>query len=147
MKIVASICGYAGEPTSLAALLDPVTGILAIVAPMKYLEKRLEKAAFVVNTKAEEYDCMFKEEHLADAIRYFKEGIGTGMIMFSDTTLRFTPRIESDGVTESGQKYRLHANLENGEVAVLALAHFMNRQRAFQNVDNAMDAMLDLMSI
>lgn len=147
MKIIASITGYGSEPISLAAFLDHATGVLAIIMPVNYREARDSDMAFVTNTKAPDYDCLFQEEHLADAIRAFREAEGTGMIALSDTTQRFRPRIETDGVNESGQKYRLHPDLNNGEVAVLALAHFMQRQRAVHNVESAMDAMLDIWSI
>lgn len=147
MKIIVSISGYAGESITLAAFLDHATGVLAVLQGLKYREAREPGMAFVTNTKAPDYDCMFTEEHMAEAIRDFREGEGTGMIKLSDNTMRHKPRIESDGVSETGQKYRLHPDLTNGEVAVLALTHFMQRQRAVHTVDSALDAMLDLMSI
>ncbi|MFJ3487137.1 hypothetical protein ACIPL1_27515 [Pseudomonas sp. NPDC090202] len=148
MKIMASISGYAGEPVTLLAFLDPANGILAIAkkAPT-FRDKADEGYAFITNRRTESYDCLFTEEHMADAIRAYLMGEGSETIKVGDSAARYKPRIETDGVTDTGQKYRLHPGLSNGEVAVLALAHFQQRQGAISNASDAMDEMYDLFMI
>lgn len=148
MDIVVSISGYAGEPVSLLAFSDPGNGVLAIAKKTRdFQEAGLEGFAFVTNTRAETYDCLFTEEHMADAIRAFLVGEGSELITLGDHASRYRPRIETDGVNESGQKYRLPADLTNGEVAVLALTHFHSRQRAITTAGAAMDEFFDLVMI
>lgn len=147
MKIMASITGYAGEPTTLVALLDHATGVLAIAKTVKYRETREEGFAFVTNTRAPAYDCLFKEESLADAIRDYREADGSETVVLSEETMRYRPRIESDGVNEKGQTYRLAPDIQNGEMAVLALTYYLQRQRQIHNQAQIMDDLMDLISI
>lgn len=147
MKIYASISGYSGEPVTLLALIDHTTGVLAIGKKVQYRENREEGFAFVTNTRAKAYDCLFTEEHLSGAITLFKELEGGGTVALADEITKYRPRVESDGVDEKGQKWRLSPDMQNGEVAVLALVHFMESQRRIQGTLNAMDSLMDLVSI
>lgn len=147
MKIMASISGYAGERVTLVALLDPVTLVLAIAKSIKFREAREEGYAFVTNTRSEAYDCLFGEEHWDEAIRAFKVSQGNETMTLSDHTIRWQPRVESDGVDDKGSKYRLPDDMTNGEVAILALVYFQQRQLAITTANNAMDGWTDLITI
>lgn len=147
MKIMASISGYAGERVTLVAFLDPVTSVLAIAKPLLYRESREEGYAFVTNTRSDAYDCLFTEEHWDEAIRAFKVSQGNETMTLADLTMRWQPRIENDGVDEKGSKYRLHDDMTNGEVAILALVYFQQRQLAITTANNAMDSWTDLITI
>jgi len=148
MKIMASVSGFSGEKVTLLAFLDPATGVLAIAKKTReFREVGDEGYAFVTNTRTEAYDCLFTEEHWEQAIRDFTVAEGNESLKLGDEAARFTPRIETDGVGEKGQKYRLHADLTNGEIAVLALVHFQKRQQAMSAVDSVMDEWCDLISI
>ena len=133
MKIQVSIGGYGGagaEPVTLLAQKNDATGVLAIAKKVEYRTVAGPGFAFVTNLKLENYDCLFKEEHLSGAIQAYKEAEGMGMIVLGTDVMKYTPRIAVDGIDTNGQKYRLHDNMSNGEMAILALAHFMSRQRA-----------------
>lgn len=147
MKIMSSATGYAGEPITLVALIDPASGVLAVVKHVKFRERADEGFAFVTNFRCEAYDCLFQEEHWEDAIREFVQGEGNTMVSIDSEVSRWAPRIETDGVDEKGQKYRLREDLNNGEVAILALVHFQQRQRGISLADQAMDEFFDLVMI
>lgn len=148
MKIMSSVSGYSGESITLLAFADPETGILVIVKKADQFEpEALEGFAFVTNLRAESYDCLFKEEHLAQAIRDFVVGMGEETVSLGESAARYKPRIETDGVDESGQKYRLHDDMTNAEIAVLALVHFHMRQKAIGNADSLTDDLYDWITV
>lgn len=147
MKIMASVTGYAGEPITLVALIDPASGVLAVVKRVEFREEAEPGFAFVTNFRCDAYDCLFQEEHWEDAIREFVQGEGNAMVTIDDGVSRWSPRIETDGVDEKGQKYRLREDLNNGEVAILGLVHFQQRQRGISRADQAMDEFFDLVMI
>lgn len=137
---MASVSGYAGDSITLMAFADPETGVLSIVkSATEFKPEADEGFAFVTNLRAQSYDCLFKEEHLAQAIRDFVVGFGEETVALGNAAMRHTPRIETDGVDENGQKYRLHADMTNGEIAVLALVHFHMRQKAINDADSLAD--------
>lgn len=150
MKIQASVGGYGGsgaEPITLVALKDEATGVLVILKKVEYRSAPEAGHAFVTNLKLDNYDCLFKEEHLGDAIRAYKEAEGMGTIVLGPEAQRYAPRIQSDGIDAQGQKYRLHENMTNGELAVLALTHFMSRQRAISATAGAADKLFSMYEI
>lgn len=145
-----SIGGYgpAGtEPITLTAFKNNALGSLVILEKVTYREEGEKGFAFVTNMRLGNYDCLFKEEHLADAITAYKEGEGMGTILLADDVARYRPRIETDGVDTQGQKYRLHGDIGNAEVAVLALAHFMGRQRGIESLGRMSDDLARLYQI
>jgi hypothetical protein len=147
MQIMASVSGYTGGSVTLVGFIDPATGVLAIVKSVKFREVADDGFAFVTNTKTEAYDCLFTEEHWAQAIRDYMIAEGSQTLAIADDATRWAPRLETDGVDEKGQKYRLPADLQNGEVAVLAMVHFQQRQKALTIADDAMDEWFDLVMI
>ncbi|QLG96667.1 hypothetical protein HZF02_32640 (plasmid) [Pseudomonas yamanorum] len=149
MKIMASISGYSGDKVTLLAFLDPATGVLAVVKRAKAFKEVADDGhAFVTNTRCEAYDSLFTEEHWAQAIRDFQVAEGNETLVFSVEAARYRPeRIQPDGVDEKGQKYRLPSDFTNGEVAVLALVHFQQRQQAINIADDACDEWFDLLRI
>jgi len=150
MILCASIAGYGGKPTTLSAFFDHSTSILVIDKSVQYREERQdgeEDWAFITNVRCPAYDCMFLEEHLADAVSAFKTMEGADAVILGDEVAKFRPRVESDGIDDKGQKWRLNPDMQNGEVAVLALIHFIERQRGLNNVLGGMDEIMDLISI
>lgn len=150
MKILVSIGGYGGagaEAISLVALKDEATGVLAILKKVDYQAAPIPGQAFVTNLKLDNYDCLFKEEHLGDAIRAYKEAEGMGTIVLGPDVAKYAPRIAVDGIDQSGQKYRLHENMSNGELAVLALTHFMSRQKAISAREGQADKLFSMYEI
>lgn len=150
MKILVSIGGYGGsgaEPITLFANRDEATGVLVVLKQHEYTESPKPGHAFVTNMKLADYDCLFKEEHLGEAIRAYKEAQGMDMIILAPDAQKYAPRIQTDGIDTQGQKYRLHENMSNGELAVLALTHFMSRQRAISATTGAADKMFSMYEI
>ncbi|POA45536.1 hypothetical protein C1893_23050 [Pseudomonas sp. MPR-ANC1] len=147
MKIMASVSGYTGESVTLVGLIDPATGVLAIAKSVKFRDVGDEGFAFVTNTRTEAYDSLFTEEHWAQAIRDYVIAQGCQTLAIADAASRWAPRLETDGVDEKGQKYRLPEDLQNGEVAVLAMVHFQQRQRALNTADDAMDEWFDVVMV
>lgn len=150
MKIMVSIGGYGGagaEPVTLMAFHYSALATLIVQSKIAYREEAAEGFAFVTNLRLKDYDCLFKEEHLADAITAFKEAEGMKTIVFEDEAARFRPRIETDGVDTHGQKYRLNHEITNAEIAVLALAHFMSRQRGIESLGRMTDDIARLYQI
>jgi len=153
MKIMVTISGYGGAgaaPITLAATRKDATGVMTVLKEIKYRDKADEGFAFVTNLKLDAYDCLFTEEHLQGAVLAFREGMGQGTLVLSDEMMRHRPRIETDGIDTKGQKYRLPADMSNGEVAVLALAYFQARQRSVVALTGQMDrinSMYDILSV
>jgi hypothetical protein len=150
MRIMVSIGGYGGagaEPVTLSAFKNNALGVLVILDKVTYREEADKGFAFVTNLRLKDYDCLFKEEHLADAITAYKEAEGMNTIVLADDVARWRPRIETDGVDTQGQKYRLAADIGNAEVAILALAHFMSRQRGIESLGRMSDDIARLYQI
>jgi len=147
MKIQVSITGYAGDPISLIAAINPVTGVLAVNKMIKFREAADEGFAFVTNTRSRSYDSLFTEDNWEEAIRAFYVGEANQTLAIGEAAARFRPRIELDGVGEKGQKYRLHEDLSNGEVAILALVYFQQRQDAITAGTSAMDGWTELLML
>ena len=150
MKIMVTIGGYGAsgsEPITLAAVKNNALGTLVVLKKITYREIPDDGFAFVTNLRLKNYDCLFKEEHLADAITAYKEAEGMSTIILEDDVARWRPRIESDGVDTQGQKYRLAADIGNAEVAILALAHFMSRQRGIESLGRMSDDIARLYQI
>jgi hypothetical protein len=150
MQVLVSIAGYGGEgakPTTLAAFFDESNSSMVALKEVPFREKADKGYAFVTNLRLENYDCLFTESHLQGAILAYREEVARVGFILADEVGKHRPRIETDGIDASGQKYRLHASMTNGEVAVLALAHFQSRQRSVGSLTNQMDKMADLYNI
>lgn len=150
MQVLVSIAGYGGEgakPTTLAAFFDESKGTMVALKEIDFREKAEPGVAFVTNLRLENYDCLFTESHLQAAILAYREGVATVAFILADDVSKHRPRIETDGIDTSGQKYRLDANMTNGQVAVLALAHFQTRQRSVGSLTSQMDKMTSLYDI
>lgn len=150
MKIQVSIAGYGGvgaEPVTLLAQRNEATSVLAIVKKVQYRTAPDVGFAFVTNLKLDNYDCLFQEEHLNGAIQAYKEAEGMGMIVLGPDVAKYAPRIAVDGIDMNGQKYRLHENMSNGEMAILALAHFMTRQKAITAREGQADKLFSMYEI
>jgi hypothetical protein len=150
MRIMVSIGGYGpagSDPVTLTAFKNNALGSLVILEKVTYRDVPDEGFAFVTNMRLKNYDCLFKEEHLADAITAYKEGEGMLTIILADDAARYRPKIETDGVDTQGQKYRLGSEIDNAQIAVLALAHFMSRQRGIESLGRMSDDIARLYQI
>lgn len=133
MKIQASITGYAGQPRTIVALLDEKSGIVTISKGLNTFRKERigDDFAFIANYLASS-DCRFTDKELSAAIDAYFEYQQSGLLLISETALQYQPdnHIELDGVNESGRKYRIGADMSGGQIGVLAIAWFCQKQQA-----------------
>lgn len=150
LKILCTIGGYGSngaDAVTIAAHRTP-DGTLAIVKQTeKCILERQEGMALVTNLKLPAYDSLFKEEHLSDAIRSYREMVGQDRLTFSERAMRYKPRIETDGIDEKGQQYRLDPNIDNAQMAILAIVHFVDRQFAITSSASMADRVAKLYAI
>lgn len=146
IRIQAEITGYAGNPVNLLGALDTESGLFIIAKELKFGE-RMDGAVVVANDpRSERRDTLFAEDRLPDAIRVFFRAHSTGMLELHAAVAKHNPehKIESDGLSESGTKYRLGADVSNGAIAVLALAHTAERTYAAQSATDFASELADL---
>lgn len=146
MKIQASITGYAGQPKTIVALLEPNSGIVTISKGLTTFRKEriADDFAFVANYLSAS-DLRFTDKELSESIGAYFEYMQSGLILFAEQAIQFQPdnHIELDGITEGGRKYRIGADVSGGQIGVLAIALFCQKQQAIQGCINQFDAMLD----
>lgn len=140
MKIQATIAGFSGQPVTLLALLDENTGVLVVSKEVTYREERIgEDFALVTNIDLPDCDMRFDNDHMRDAIRTFFTRSAQQTLVIENAVRRYDPnqKIQRDKVTERGQTYELHPDIQNGQVAVLAII-------AFTDKNASLDACLEM---
>lgn len=143
MKLQVVIGGYMGQPVTIGCVIDDDTGVLSVAKVFDHSEKRMEGFAVVSNMDLPDCDFLFTDKHLRDAIRSYFARVGQDMVGIAQQLARFDPtnRIEKDAVDETGPRYRISPDIDNGQVAVLAAVAFAESQRP---VNAALSAMQDL---
>lgn len=142
LNLQATIGGMAARSTeggqTLTAMFDTVSGVLLVMSakamPAGAPEMRQRGHAVVTdNGNADDYDALFTEDQIRDAISDYFSFSGRGLLQFDGGAERMNPtsKIEADGVDERGRKYRVAADINNGQVAVLVLCWFAVRQAGF----------------
>ncbi len=130
VRIRVNCAQYGGSPISLFAMYDPGTEVLAIGRETPY--EAADRPGFLrVTTRPSDpvHDAVFTEDDVSDAVAAFFDLASMGRVQFMDLA-RLNPKgkIEQDGMTESGVRYRLSPDIGNGQVAVLIAALFARRQ-------------------
>ncbi|ABO60642.1 hypothetical protein LA345_39150 (plasmid) [Burkholderia vietnamiensis] len=123
IRVQAIISGYQGAAVNLLGALDPKTGLF-IVAKEQGIDERSDGALVVSNsTRMEDRDRLFDEDKLQRAIQLFFSLKGQGLLELLAAVTKHDPatRIESDGMSERGTRYRLAPEMSNGNIAVLAM--------------------------
>jgi hypothetical protein len=129
IRLHAEVTGYGGPAASVMAALDPDSGLLVVAKELK-LGERLDDVMVTSNDpRSERRDRLFTEDDLQDAIRLFFRAKSTGMIELLPTVAKHEPshKIETNGMDENGTKYRLAAEITNGNIAILALVSLADR--------------------
>lgn len=131
--------------------LDVGTGVLLIdthaAAPAGVAEVRRPGYAVVTNNSAApDFDIVFTENDLRDAIADYYGFAGRGLLVLESPVSNFNPasKIEPDGLDERGRKYRIAQDMSNGQVAVMVLCWFAARQSGFASQLEAFDDMMDV---
>lgn len=146
VRIQAEITGYSGKAANVLGALDMDSGLF-IVARELAPNERIEGAIVVSNDpRSERRDSLFDEDKLQNAIRLFFRAQATGMIELLPNVAKFDPshKIEANGLDENGSKYRLAADVGNGNIAVLALMDAADRAYGAQAATDFSDELADL---
>jgi hypothetical protein len=143
MKIIASIAGFTGSPTTLAAFFDSETNVIAVAKQIEFREERPEGYGMVTNLDLDAVDFKFTDKVMQDAIRSYYTRKAQGTLDIVDALQRFHPdnRIEQDEIGETGRRFRISPDIDNGQIAVLAICAFVDTQ---SSIRGALDAMNDL---
>lgn len=132
MRIITIISGFQGQAVALASVLDEKTGVLVVAKQLAYREDRPKPdMALVSNLDLQSCDFLFSDKHLRDAIRSYFTRRSQGMLEIDSALGRYLPdnRIEQDGVDESGRKFKISPDIDNGQIAVLATVAFIEAQK------------------
>jgi hypothetical protein len=149
MLVQVSIAGFSGQPATLACVINDQSGVLVIAKSVTYTEERLSGAALVTNLDLPDYDFRFTDAHLRESIRSFFTRTGQDMLVIAADMRRYDPtnRIERDAVEESGPRYRISPDIDNGQVAVLAAVAFADSQKPVTASISAMNELADFYSV
>lgn len=123
LLIQASVSAYLGPAVNLLGAYDSCSGLLIVERELARGE-RIADAVFVTDdARADDRDRLFDEDNLQTAIRSFFRAKHSGLVELEKAVMRHDPehKIESDGVTEQGSKFRVNAEATNGQIAVLAM--------------------------
>lgn len=139
MKFISSISGFGpagSRPIALACFLDEATSVLVIVQETDP-EEPVDRAAgfgLVSSVMLDDYDMLFTEEQLGDAVSTYFAMLGSDTVVIEDECMRYSPDqvVRTDGVDEKGMKYKFSDRLGNGVVAVLAACLYARRNIGYQ---------------
>jgi hypothetical protein len=124
--------GYGGKPSSLMCAMDPDTHILSVAQERSAETKDRPGFLRVTNNEHDPHrDALFTEEEFQEAIRAYFELSSLGLLVIAPTAQRADPqsKIERDGVSEGGTKYRLSPDITCAQVATLIACKSANTQR------------------
>lgn len=150
MRIQVSIAGYSGTPVTLACVKDPATGVLVISKQVKYNEAKLAPDfALVSSHTLAQTDFTFNDEKFGDAVKAYFDQKGQGILVVHESLARFNPdnRIEYDSVDATGRRYRIAPEIDNGQVAVLAVAAFAEIQNHISTANQVADEISGLLEL
>lgn len=114
--------GYVGDPVSVFAAYDLDHDVLVIVDERPY--EAGDRPGFVRMTnrdKDSHHDMLYGEQQIDLAVAAFREMHAMRLIKFAGGNERLNPdhKIESDGLTMGGQRFRFSPDITNGQVATL----------------------------
>ena len=150
MKLQSSIAGFAGQPATLIGMFDEDTGVLVVAKHVKYRENRAaDDFLLISNLELPALDCRFTDDDLKDAIQTFYTMKSQGTLDIPSTMQRYDPgnRIQQDKIETSGRKYLLHPDIDNGQVAVLALVSALIKQRPIIATLSAADELAEFYKV
>lgn len=149
MKVQVNITGFQGPAITLLCVIDDDTGVLTVGKQAEYTEKRMKGFALAANMDLPDCDFMFTDKHLRDAIRSYFSRVGQDTVAVVPALARYLPdnRIEKDAVDESGPRYRISPDVDNGQIGVLAAVAFADAQRPIGAAMSAMQELSEFYSI
>jgi hypothetical protein len=142
MIIQSTIGGYQGTPVTILGVYDENTGSLTIVSQKEYTESRLRPdVALVTNLQLPEHDSFFGDEKLSEAITHFFVRKAQGTLILDPKLSRYNPenKLQLKGVNEGGKSYEISPDIDNGQIAVLAMVAYVDAAAAHSAVCDAWD--------
>ena len=150
MRLQATIAGFSGQGQTLIGVLDEKSGVLVVAKAIKFREdKAKDDFCLVSNLNLPAVDWQFTDEHLRDAIKGYYQRVAQGLLIIEEPVRRFQPdnRIERDTVDIHGQKYRISPDIDNGQVGILALCYYCNRQDGMNAAMEAANELTDFYTV
>jgi hypothetical protein len=146
---MASVAGFAGQPITLVGVLDDDTGVLVIAKQVSFSEAKLPDFAMVSNLDLPEVDYRFIDADMKQAIAEFFAGQSQGMVDIVEAIGRYNPanKIEMQGVDANGPKYAVAPDVDNGQIAVLAMVRYANKQKAIGSAVRGMSELAEFYGI
>lgn len=131
--------------------LDVCTGVLLIDAakPLRagVNEQRVNGCAVATNNpRSPDYDALFQDADIRDAIDDYFTFSGRGLLVLDDAVARYNPalKIEADGIDERGRRHRIAPDMSDGQMAVIVMCWFAARQAGFSRQLEAFDELGDM---
>ena len=146
IKFQSSIAGYNGPAVTLICALVNEDGVLVIADDSALQEQRKEGFGVVSNVDLPSVDFRFTDDKLRDAIIAFYARDSQDTIDLDSKLARHSPSqsITTDGIDERGPRFRLNADITNGQIAVLAACAFCAQQTPVSSALSMMGEMTEL---
>jgi hypothetical protein len=148
--IQASIAGFEGKACTILAKYSADAGVVTIAAEKPFTRDRLAKeVAMISNLDIPDRDWFFGEDALGVAISAYFEAKGQGEVIVVDALNRYLPdnKIEKDTVDEKGRNFRIAPEVENGQVAILAIVAYVRKNKSTNAAIDMMDEMADFYGV
>lgn len=142
MKVQSSIIGFTGKPITVLASISDEGGAIYVAKIIDYRKDRvLTDSVVIANTTLDAVEFQFGEDMLGDAISAFQQAKNGGLINFSAEAQQADPSgaLEQDGITDSGRKMRIAADIKNAQIATLSIALYASKAAVNSSVLSMFD--------
>lgn len=143
-----NIAGFAGSAITLFAAYSFDKDLLLVAKEAPEYEGGARDGFLKITNQARDgaYDALFNADvEMADAIKSFFDFEGMHRLTLSQAVQRHGPgtKIERDGFSDTGQKYRIAPDMSCGQVAVMVACLMADRQRGVAAAESfAMDMLI-----
>jgi hypothetical protein len=143
MHIQCSIGGYSGPNITMLASFDESLGVLNIVKTTQvyHPERMRDDLALVTNLRLKAYDCFLSDDQIAGAIPAYFQAVALGTLRLAPELARYAPdtKVQVRSVGEGGRNYEIQDSIDCGQMAVLALAAYLQIVQTNESVAGAWD--------
>lgn len=149
LRIQCNIGGFQGGAVTILATLSDENMLVVAKQYTPFTQSRIKEEWALIGNTGDDLDYTFTDKDFSDSIQAFFERKATDTIAIVDELQRFSPdnRLELDKVAESGRTYRLDQSIDNGQIAVLVLSLFAQKQARIKFANDLFDDIDDLYSI
>ena len=135
-------------PCTVLATLAEDGGAIYVAKIVDYKAERVLDSVIISNMPMPSVEYQFTEAEIGDAIAAFQQANNAGLIKFATGAQQADPAgaIEQDGITESGRKMRIAAEIKNSQIASLAICLYATKAHTVGNVMAMMDDLMRLQS-